>query len=55
MNQSEEQTRSVVVEKTFAHAPEKLWRALTDPALLAQWLLRNDFSTRDRAGVSVQE
>ncbi|HUZ95945.1 MAG TPA: SRPBCC domain-containing protein [Edaphobacter sp.] len=43
MNQSEEQTRSVVIEKIFAHAPEKLWRALTEPALLTQWLLSNDF------------
>lgn len=43
MNQSEEQPRSVVIEKIFAHAPEKVWRALTDPALLTQWLLRNDF------------
>ena len=43
MNQSEEQTRSVVIEKIFAHAPEMVWRALTDPALLTQWLLRNDF------------
>lgn len=23
----------------LAHPPEKVWRALTDPALLAQWLL----------------
>ena len=43
MSQSEEQTRSVVIEKIFAHPPEKLWRALTEPALLTQWLLRNDF------------
>lgn len=43
MNESEEQTRSVVIEKMFAHAPEKLWRALTEPALLTQWLLTNDF------------
>ena len=43
MNQSEKQTRSVVIEKIFAHAPEKLWRALTEPALLTQWLLRNNF------------
>ena len=43
MNQSEEHTRSVVIEKFFAHAPEKLWRALTEPALLTQWLLRNNF------------
>jgi uncharacterized protein YndB with AHSA1/START domain len=33
----------VVIEKIFAHAPEKLWRALTEPALLTQWLLRNNF------------
>lgn len=25
------------------HAPEKVWRALTDPALLATWLMPNDF------------
>ena len=43
MNQAEEHTRSVVIEKIFAHAPEKLWRALTEPALLTQWLLRNNF------------
>ena len=43
MSQTEEQTRSVVIEKIFAHAPEKLWRALTEPALLTEWLLRNDF------------
>jgi len=29
VNQLEEQTRSVVIEKIFAHPPEKLWRALT--------------------------
>ncbi len=44
MNRPEERTRSVVVEKTFAHAPDKLWRALTQPALLTQWLLKNDFA-----------
>ena len=43
MNQSQEHTRSVVIERVFAHAPEKLWRALTEPALLTQWLLKNDF------------
>jgi uncharacterized protein YndB with AHSA1/START domain len=43
VNQSEELTRSVVIEKTFAHSPEKLWRALTEPALLTQWLMRNNF------------
>ncbi len=33
----------MVIEKTFSHPPEKLWRALTEPALLTQWLLRNSF------------
>lgn len=43
MSESAEETRSVVVERTFPHSPEKLWRALTDPTLLAHWLLPNDF------------
>ncbi len=38
-----EHTRTVVIERTFAHSPGKLWRALTDPALVAKWLLRNNF------------
>jgi uncharacterized protein YndB with AHSA1/START domain len=37
-------TRSVVVERDFAHAPEKLWRALTQPHLIAEWLMKNDFA-----------
>ena len=40
-----ESTRTVVVERVFAHQPEKLWRALTDSSLLAQWLMRNDFES----------
>ena len=35
--------RSVVVEREFAHPPEKLWRALTLPHLLEAWLMKNDF------------
>ncbi len=37
------ETRSVVVEREMPHAPEKLWRALTQPHLIAEWLMRNDF------------
>ncbi len=36
-------TRSVIVEKEFAHPPQKVWRALTEGPLLEQWLLKNDF------------
>jgi uncharacterized protein YndB with AHSA1/START domain len=32
-------TQSLAFEWELRHAPEKVWRALTDPALLSQWLL----------------
>ncbi len=38
------ETRSVVVEREFLHPPEKLWRALTQPHLIAEWLMKNDFA-----------
>lgn len=43
MSNPAEATRSVVIERTFPHPPEKLWRALTESPLIAQWLLKNDF------------
>src|SRR4030095_3413576 len=33
------QTESLSFEFDLHHSPEKVWRALTDPALLEQWLL----------------
>lgn len=36
--------RGVVVEREFPHPPEKLWRALTQPHLIAEWLMKNDFA-----------
>ena len=33
------QTESLSFEFDLHHAPEKVWRALTDPVLLAEWLL----------------
>jgi uncharacterized protein YndB with AHSA1/START domain len=33
------QTESISFEFDLQHPPEKVWRALTDPALLAEWLL----------------
>jgi uncharacterized protein YndB with AHSA1/START domain len=38
-----EETRTVVIEREFPHPPEKLWRALTESPLVAQWLMKNDF------------
>ncbi|HEY7801023.1 MAG TPA: SRPBCC domain-containing protein [Hyphomonadaceae bacterium] len=37
------QTKTVVVEREFFHPPEKLWRALTQPHLIEEWLMKNDF------------
>ena len=42
MTQAE--TRSVVVERDIPYPPEKIWRALTQPHLLAQWLMQTDFA-----------
>jgi uncharacterized protein YndB with AHSA1/START domain len=36
--------RTVCVEREMAHPPEKLWRALTQPHLIAEWLMNNDFA-----------
>ena len=33
------QTESISFEFDLHHPPERVWRALTDPELLAQWLL----------------
>lgn len=35
--------RTLVVERDLVHPPERVWRALTQSDLLAQWLLPNDF------------
>ena len=36
-------TKSIVVEREMPHPPEKIWRALTTSALIADWLMENDF------------
>jgi uncharacterized protein YndB with AHSA1/START domain len=41
---SKPETRSVVVEREFSFPPENLWRALTQPHLIAEWLMQNDFA-----------
>ncbi|HEX4031632.1 MAG TPA: SRPBCC domain-containing protein [Terracidiphilus sp.] len=43
MTTPETSTRSVIVEKEFPHPPQKVWRALTESSLIAQWLMENDF------------
>ncbi len=38
------ETRSVIIEREFAYAPDRLWRALTQPHLIEDWLMKNDFA-----------
>jgi uncharacterized protein YndB with AHSA1/START domain len=42
MNARAEETRSLSMEFDLPHAPAKVWRALTEPALLAKWLMPTD-------------
>ena len=37
------ETRTVIVERDIAFPPEKLWRALTQPHLIEEWLMKTDF------------
>ncbi len=37
-------SQTLVVERDLPHPAEKVWRALTQSALMADWLLPNDFS-----------
>ena len=43
MTEAATETRSVVVEREVPFAPEKIWRALTQPHLIEEWLMKNDF------------
>jgi uncharacterized protein YndB with AHSA1/START domain len=43
MTHTTTETRSVVVEREIPHPPEKIWRALTQPHLIEEWLMKNDF------------
>jgi len=57
------ETRSVIVEREIAYPPEKIWRALTQPHLMQEWLMKSDFKpvvgqsfkfTEDWGGIDCQ-
>ena len=43
MNEISTETLSVIVEREIPYPPEKIWRALTQPHLIEEWLMKNDF------------
>ena len=44
MSEVATELRSVVVERELAYPAEKVWRALTQPHLIAEWLMKTDFA-----------
>lgn len=46
MTAAAEKTLTVVVERELPHPPEKIWRALTQPQLIEEWLMKNEFAPR---------
>ncbi len=44
MSNSATEKLAVVVERDMSYPPEKIWRALTQPHLIAEWLMKNDFA-----------
>jgi uncharacterized protein YndB with AHSA1/START domain len=43
MTETSAETLSVVVEREIPFPPEKIWRALTQPHLIEEWLMKNNF------------
>ena len=44
MNETEAGARTVVVERELPFPPERVWRALTVPHFIEEWLMKNDFA-----------
>jgi uncharacterized protein YndB with AHSA1/START domain len=38
--------KDIRIERTMAASPAQVWRALTDPRALGEWLMENDFVPR---------
>ena len=43
MNSTATETRTVIVEREIPYPTEKIWRALTQPHLIEEWLMKTDF------------
>jgi uncharacterized protein YndB with AHSA1/START domain len=47
-------SQSITREVYYSHAPERVWRALTDSAVIAKWLMPNTFVPRPGAQFTFQ-
>jgi uncharacterized protein YndB with AHSA1/START domain len=46
MTESKAATQTLVIERDIPHPQDKIWRALTQSALIAEWLMPNDFEAK---------
>lgn len=37
---------AIIVRRSFTHSPARVWRAMTDPALIPEWMASTDTMTR---------
>jgi uncharacterized protein YndB with AHSA1/START domain len=44
MTDDSPETLTVAIERDLPHPPEKIWRALTQPHLIEEWLMKTDFA-----------
>ncbi|MBA4208924.1 MAG: polyketide cyclase [Parvibaculum sp.] len=44
MTEGPDETLSITIERELPFPAEKIWRALTQPHLLEEWLMKNDFA-----------
>jgi Activator of Hsp90 ATPase homolog 1-like protein len=44
MTNTATETRSIIVEREIAYPPEQIWRALTQPHLIEEWLMTSSLS-----------
>lgn len=54
MTDADTKTRAVVVEREVPFPLERIWRALTQPHLIAEWLMNNDFEPKVGHGFSLR-
>jgi uncharacterized protein YndB with AHSA1/START domain len=45
MKEASTETLAVVIEREIPYPPERIWRALSQPHLIEEWLMKNDFTS----------
>lgn len=54
MTETAADIRTVTVERDLPFPADRIWRALTQPHLIAEWLMKNDFVAQVGHGFTLQ-